>query len=457
MTQLPIQASGPLFEAVQKNRIFPDSKTFVDAIPKAPPHEIEKAYTTWDKNDLKGFISQYFTLPKEENLIHANAETPLEYIEAMWDGLQKEMEADSEFDTLISLPYPHIIPGGRFRESYYWDSYFEAIGLHVQDKQDIIDALIENFCFLIDRFGYVPNGNRVYYLSRSQAPFFSHLITLSDTQKYLPFLEKEYRFWMQEGAHFIPNGLNRYYDTKETPREESFYEDYMLIKKEKDPFYRHIRAICESGWDFSSRWLQDETSLRTACTCDLYPVDLNALLYHMETSLGLEKASIQRKNRVDELLWNEEKGFYFDYNFSEKKRMGVWSLAACYPLFVGMASQNQADKVAEHLREKFLRSGGLLTTLTKSGQQWDAPDGWAPLQWIAFKGLKNYGHDTLADEIGARFLETCRLHFTINGTFLEKYNMENPESLPQNGEYTLQTGFGWTNGVYAALSAEMSE
>jgi len=455
VSQKFIQVEGPIFLAVQKSRIFTDSKLFVDSIPQRTPEEITQSFE--QSKDLEGFVRDNFFLPTESADINVSASTPLEYIEVMWEALQKDMIAETESDTLISLPHPHIVPGGRFRESYYWDSYFEAVGLHVQDKQDIIDQLIENFCSLIETYGFIPNGNRVYYLTRSQSPFFSHLIELTSNEAYLPYLQKEYDFWMTKGDRLVENGLNRFYDSKDTPREESYYEDFSLILKEHAPLYRHIRAVCESGWDFSSRWLKDEKDLLSAHTCDLNPIDLNALLYHMECTLEHGTQAEARKELMNTLCWDEETGFYFDYNYQTQRRTSTWSLAALYPLFVGMATQNQADRVAQHIEEKFLKNGGLVTTLTKSGQQWDAPNGWAPLQWIAFKGLQNYGHDTLATECAQRFLETCSYHFEKSGTFLEKYNMESPEELPQDGEYALQTGFGWTNGVYAALTAELSE
>jgi len=122
-----------------------------------------------------------------------------------------------------------------------------------------------------------------------------------------------------------------------------------------------------------------------------------------------------------------------------------------FPLFVNLATQEQADKVADVLRKDFLQPGGLVTTLIENGQQWDAPNGWAPLQWVAIKGLRNYGHDDLADEIAKRWVELNEKVYAQSQKFVEKYNVESADGLGGGGEYVLQDGFGWTNGVYEAL------
>ncbi|MCB1111020.1 MAG: trehalase, partial [Chlamydiia bacterium] len=181
-----IQLSGPLFEAVQLRQVFPDGKTFVDATPKGDPKEILEAYARETETpgfNLKAFVLQHFDLPKEESLPLPNAQTMEDYIKALWPLLRREMKASSEKSTLISLPHPHIVPGGRFRECFYWDSYFTALGLPLP----IIKEMVENFASLIERFGMIPNGNRVYFATRSQPPDFSHLLTLLIEKGEEPF------------------------------------------------------------------------------------------------------------------------------------------------------------------------------------------------------------------------------------------------------------------------------
>ena len=196
-----------------------------------------------------------------------------------------------------------MIPGGRFREIYYWDSYFTMHGLEASGRVDLIRAMVHNFAHLIDTYGHIPNGNRTYYLSRSQPPFFSLMVDLLAEEKgngvfveYLPALQKEYNYWMDETAptkHLVkmPDGsdLNRYYDQLDTPRPESYRQDVETSEAStKDPkiIYRNLRSAAESGWDFSSRWFADGQNITTINTTELIPVDLNGLLYHLETTLA---------------------------------------------------------------------------------------------------------------------------------------------------------------------------
>jgi len=263
--------------------------------------------------------------------------------------------------------------------------------------------------------------------------------------------------------------LNRYYDNKMSPRPESLREDIETAKKsgrkDSDRMYLHLRAAAESGWDFSSRWFMDPADIRTIHTADIIPVDLNSLLYHLEITIAdAYKASFNlvqarqfrqkakaRQHSIDEYNWDEKAGFYKDYNFHHGKYTPVPSLAGVFPLFTGTASQEQADRVADIIRKDFLRPGGLVTTNIENGQQWDAPNGWAPLQWAAIEGLRKYGHDDLADEIAKRWVELNEKVYASSRKFVEKYNVDSIDGLGGGGEYVLQDGFGWTNGVYEAL------
>lgn len=501
--QYYIQVSGDLFKRVQSAGIFNDSKTFVDAIPKRPPKEIEKSFKQLSKKksfDLKKFVLENFILPEEEKieLNLPDKRTMEEHIELLWKYLERSAnEKTNENSSLIPLPFPYIIPGGRFREIYYWDSYFTIQGLLVCGKIRLAENMLDNFSFLINKIGHIPNGNRIYYLTRSQPPFFAamvdsvskfkkdpvHKVVNSDWQlKYLDSIESEYKYWMKGERQSLKSNkavlkvvsvnkkiLNRYFDPETLPREESFAEDSEaagnMRKKEKEKLFRHIRSAGESGWDFSSRWFEDKKSISKCIAADLLPVDLNSLLYFYEKKLAelyllnnkKEKSdyylfrSIKRRDLINRVFWDHQKKFYFDYNFKTKKLNNVFSLAACYPLFFEIADVEKAASVAEILKEKFLKPGGLVTTLNHTGQQWDAPNGWAPLQYIAIKGLKNYGFNKLANEIQERWLDLNRNVFNRAKKMFEKYNVENINLSGGGGEYPLQDGFGWTNGVAIAL------
>ncbi|MEM9142546.1 MAG: trehalase family glycosidase [Bacteroidota bacterium] len=164
-----------------------------------------------------------------------------------------------------------------------------------------------------------------------------------------------------------------------------------------------------------------------------------------------------RKDFLDTYAWNGKDGVYEDFNWVTQKQTGIKSLAMTYPLYVNMASQEQADAVAQYLETYFLKPGGVLTSLNPSGQQWDAPNGWAPLQWMTVMGLEHYGHSKLAKAIAQRWVSLNEKVYTNTGKFVEKYNVEDMTLEAGGGEYPVQDGFGWSNGVYLALKAYLEK
>ena len=498
----PEDLYGELFFEVQENdSLFSDSKTFVDAVPRIAPEELRKRYSE-DQPETNGemmtFLNENFHIPEATSNYKTDSSSINLHIKKLWDVLKRP--ADEQVSgTLIPLPNPYIVPGGRFREIYYWDSYFTMLGLQEDGEIETIKNMIDNFAWLIENYGFIPNGNRTYYLSRSQPPFFAKMVgLLAEIQgkevysEYLPALQKEYDFWMtgsenaQLGAYkrlvILPDGeiLNRYWDEKNTPRPESYREDVETTEKAiaenpdrtREEVYRDLRAAAESGWDFSSRWLSingnGDFNLYSIHTTQIIPVDLNSLLYNLEKTLARayeleaapEKEEISRskaenrKAAIQKYLWEEETGFYFDYNFKNANTTGIYSLAGVYPLFFEISEKEQARKVAEALEQIFLRPGGLVSTPHHTGQQWDAPNGWAPLQYMSIEGLRNYGKDQLAAEIKQRWLNLNQNVYQKTYKLLEKYNVEDLSKESGGGEYPTQDGFGWTNGVYQALSKE---
>lgn len=280
----------------------------------------------------------------------------------------------------------------------------------------------------------------------------------------------------------LPGGeiLNRNWDDKNSPRPESYREDVETAEKaiaknperSREEVYRDLRAAAESGWDFSSRWLSingnGDFNLYSIHTTQIIPVDLNSLLFNLEETLAhayelddaVEKAETfrrkaeNRKAAIQKYLWEEETGFYFDYNFKKENTTGIYSLAGVYPLFLEIAEEGQASKVATSLERVFLRPGGLVSTPHNTGQQWDAPNGWAPLQYMSIEGLRNNDKDELASEIKRRWLDLNQNVYENTYKLLEKYNVEDLSKESGGGEYPTQDGFGWTNGVYQKLSKE---
>jgi len=489
----PRQLFPGLFEAVQLSDIFPDSKTFVDATAKADPALIMKAYNEQKGQpgfDLKKFVFDNFTIPGAHNGgfqsdISAGI---LKHIDTLWQVLYRRHDTVSKYSSLLPLPNDFIIPGGRFRETYYWDSYFTMLGLQESHKTAIIQNMIGNFAFMIDKYGFIPNGTRTYYLTRSQPPFFSMMLDLLAKDegenvmvKYQSELLKEYAYWMQGAGKLkagqayrnvvkMPGGeiMNRYWDESDKPREESFKKDSdaaKLTNQKPAEFYRNIRAAAESGWDFSSRWMDTTGKLETIRTTFIIPVDLNCLMYHLELSVAksfqlqgnqskykfyLTKA-ILRKKAILKYSWSEKDGWFMDYDWKLKRTTPAQTLAGAFPLEFKIADKRQAEKVASALKTKFLKPGGLVTTFKRTGQQWDSPNAWAPLQYIAIDGLNNYHQNSLARDIAINWIRTNIDVFNNTGKLMEKYNVLDTGLKAGGGEYPLQDGFGWTNGVLLNL------
>ena len=498
----PAHDLGPLFAAVQRSGVFPDSKTFVDARPLEAPGAIT---ADWARShgrpgfDLQAFVAAHFALPAAApTAFHPDTSLGMDaHIRALWPVLTRAPPAHAApYSTLIVLPRPYVVPGGRFREIYYWDSYFTMLGLVRSGRTDLVRDMLDNFAYLIARFGHVPNGNRTYYLSRSQPPFFAAMVGLyaratdtSQALRYLDALEEEHAFWM-DGAERIGPGeayrrvvrladgalLNRYWDDLAQPRPEAFRQDDALAQEvpaeARPALYRNIRATAESGWDFSSRWMRDPSDLRTLETTDLVPVDLNSLLYQgerliatllrfrgrrgdAEAARGYDERAASRRRALLAAAYDSATGFFYDVRWTAGARVTDRpTLAAVVPLFAGVATPGQARAVGARLAREFLRPGGLVTTLVASGQQWDAPNGWAPLEWMAIEGLRRYGQSDLADTVRDRWLGLLRRTYHATGRMMEKYDVVDPDRRAGGGEYPGQDGFGWTNGVAEALLAQ---
>lgn len=492
----PDERFSELFEKVQLSEIFSDSKTFVDSTPKTAAETILQKYRAERERadfDLQAFVTENFYLPPSisSDFKSDPSKNAAAHIESLWPILTREPDSVSD-GSLIPLPHAYVVPGGRFREIYYWDSYFTMLGLQESNRWDLIENMVDNFSHLIDTMGFIPNGNRTYYQTRSQPPFYALMVKLLAEKKgpgtltrYRPYLLKEYQFWMS-GADtlsaanrsvrrvvMLPDGstLNRYWDSSATPRPESYKEDVELVHGDNPETYRHIRAAAESGWDFSSRWFKDGNTLASIHTTDIIPVDLNALLYYLEQVLAEAYAengdtlqaqtyrnlAQQRKEALLRYCWDPASEFFYDYDFVEQRQTRIRSLAAMYPLFFHMVDTDQARQVARHIERDFLQGGGVTTTLIHTGEQWDAPNGWAPLQWITIRGLRHYQHNQLADTIKNRWITLNTEVYQRTGKMVEKYNVYEPGLEGGGGEYPVQDGFGWTNGVLLKLLNEASQ
>jgi alpha,alpha-trehalase len=371
----PRQLYPGLFEAVQLGNVYPDNKTFVHAVAKEAPADVLRAYTQQKDApgfDLKAFVAAHFTPPAAAGGQYQSQVTAglRHHLDTLWTVLQRHPDTLKRAgSSLLPLPRPYIVPGGRFREVYYWDSYFTMLGLAESHRTSVIRDMVDNFAYLLDTYGFIPNGNRSYYLTRSQPPFFALMVSLLAKQegdgktltRYQPQLLREYAYWMagaetlkpgraQRRAVRMPQGelLNRYWDDSDQPREESYAQDVAAAKLSKQPpaqFYRNVRAAAASGWDFSTRWFGADAQLGSIQTTDLVPVDLNCLLYNLENTIAksyqqqgnpaqanafLAKAQ-NRKRAILAYCWDAKAGWFVDYNLPRQQRSTLQTLARGIP------------------------------------------------------------------------------------------------------------------------------
>ena len=488
----PSQLYGALFQRVQTERIFADSKTFADAVAKSEPGEIVRRYEAEHDHEgfsLKQFVGENFVIP--DSSANAFKTAPREeihaHIDRLWDVLSRTPRYSRGASSQLQLSNRYVVPGGRFREMYYWDSYFTMVGLQASGRDDLVADMVENFSGLIDRYGHIPNGTRSYYLSRSQPPFFALMVELQAERegtraltRRLPQLEREYSFWM-EGAEGLAPGaahrrvvrladgslLNRNWDDLAVPRDEAYREDLEVARNSGRPaadVYRDLRAAAESGWDFSSRWLADGKAMGSIRTTDIAPVDLNSLLYKLELVIArgckeakrpdcekkmLTNARMRRATML-RLMWDGKLNAFVDYDWRNQRGMNRLTAATVYPLFVGIASEQQVQGIAATIRATLLMPNGLATTTLDSGQQWDDPNGWAPLQWMAIDGLRSHGEGDLAADIAQRWVAENARVYCATGKLVEKYNVREAGE-GAGGEYPVQDGFAWTNAVLIKL------
>jgi alpha,alpha-trehalase len=406
---------------------------------------------------------------------------------------------------LLYLPKPYVVPGGRFNEMYGWDSYFILVGLVRDDEIERARDLVDNFVYQIRHYGTILNANRTYYLTRSQPPFLTRMALavfertgdLAWLRGVWPAVESHYRYWLVDRHLAGDTGLSRYWDFGEGPapeavsderdaegrthydRAKEFYRttrvaDYdvgLFYDRAADAltplFYKGDRSMRESGFDPSNRFGPFSVDI-----VHYAPVCLNSLLYQMErdaaeiarvlalpdqAQVWTDRAAVRRE-RMNRYLWDEAAGLFLDYNTRTGARRNYLFATTFYPLWAGMATAEQARRVRESLA-KLEAPGGLLTSTTRSGSQWDAPFGWAPLQLIAAEALRRYGYEADADRLATKFVALVAKELGEHGTIVEKYDVTRRESDVAAditfGYAANQAGFGWTNGVVLELLADL--
>lgn len=418
---------------------------------------------------------------------------------------------------LLYLPNRYVVPGGRFNEMYGWDSYFIILGELADHRLELARGSVENFFYEMDHYGSILNANRTYYLTRSQPPFLSSMVMAvyqaerahnpaaagAWLRTSLPYLERDHELWITAPHLAGDTGLSRYFDLGHGPVPEmaddsTYYVDvirWLGAHPEQTPrgyleptgdkgdtscadsanclkttfdgeeltpaFYVGDRAMRESGFDTSFRFGPFSGS-----TEDYAPICLNALLYKyerdlaaIETILGDSSAAAHwnqvaatRQQRINSLLWDDAAGLFVDYDTRHAQRSNYRYVTTYYALWSGLATPSQAKRLVANL-SLFERRGGLQMSTEDTGEQWDAPYGWAPTNWLAVEGLARYGYTVDAQRIAHKFMASVQNGYSRDGTIREKYNMDKASSEVQvvTGYKENVVGFGWTNGVYLEM------
>lgn len=377
----------------------------------------------------------------------------LDYIGKSWDKIIYENSEDK--GTIIGLPNQYISPCSDWfaGDMFYWDSYFIILGLTDAGQVSLAKGIVDNFVYLYSRFGIIPSRNRFFNLGISQPP----LLTSMALEVYEKTGDKA---WLNAVALVAEKELTEYWTSKIGVTEHLTKTG---LSRYCDHYILHQTAEQESGWDMTSRF--GEKAL------DYIPVDLNSFLYKYEADLSkiyniLEQKKIsiawaakaaKRKELIYQFCWSKRRGFFYDYNSRVGWRSLNDSLAGFVPLWAGLVNENDVKKIRSKLR-KFEYPGGLVTTekprTLKKTFQWDYPNGWAPLQWLVIRGLLNYNCHEDAHRIGKKWLDLNQKVFESTGHFWERYDVVRSK-VPNNERYPVQTGFGWTNGVFVRLVNEL--
>ena len=378
----------------------------------------------------------------------------MDYIEGYWDKLEVKQTIDQK--TLIGLPKSYLVPsteaseGFVYREMYYWDNFFLVEAMLAAGKVKMAKGIVDDLLYMIEKFGLVPNANRYYMLSRSHPPLLTSMILSV-------FKQTKDKKWIESAFKLAEAEYHQVWMGKMQPHNRNVFEQ---LSRYYDINVIHEMAEAESGWDYTPRF--DNRCL------DFVPVDLNSYLHKYETDLArilgpLEEPGewqLKAKARADTMkkyMWDKEAGLYLDYDFINRRKSQTLSLASYMPLFVGLASSEEAESARQAL-VKFETKWGLAATSLDGGmhvgKQWALPNGWAPLQYMVIKGLERYGYFEDASRIAEKWLNLNLKVFAKSGRFFEKYNVMRANTKPAPGVYPDQVGFGWTNAVFLLLAKE---
>lgn len=513
-----VYCQGELLQTVQMAKVYQDSKTFVDLKIKTSEKQVLANFDAFMKSvndkptddEVGQFVKDNFEEGQElEEWVPPDFNPEPDFLKeiqnselrnfgmdivALWKILARKTSSDVEVHpdrySLLALPNGFIIPGGRFKEIYYWDTYWIIRGLLISGMHETARGMIENLIYLVRVLGHVPNGSRVYYTRRSQPPLLTKMVTeyIRYTKNYtwleknIDALETELIFWLENRAVWVRQNkisyrLFRYHASTSGPRPESYREDVETTRHSPDPqkIFTELKSGSESGWDFSSRWFFDPKggnhgNLSNIHVSRAIPVDLNAFLFDAFASLsnlfaqlgnGLKRVVWNAQASVLELgisnvLWDDKEGIWFDYDIEMKQRRPYFYASNLAPLATDKFAMLYTQKVLKYLERNNITMypGGTPTSFEHTGEQWDFPNAWPPLQSILIFGLAG-NEDPRAQDLGLRLAQNWvsanYIGFRKSKEMFEKYDALEPGKYGGGGEYVVQAGFGWTNGVVLEL------
>nr|XP_008511722.1 PREDICTED: trehalase [Equus przewalskii] len=548
-----IYCQGELLHQVQMAKLYQDDKQFVDMPLSSAPDQVLQRFNelaeahnhSIPQQQLQLFVQEHFQPVGQElepwtpedwkespqflqTISDPNLRAWAGQLHQLWKKLGKKVKPEvlshPEQFSLIYSEHPFIVPGGRFVEFYYWDSYWVMEGLLLSEMPETVKGMLQNFLDLVQIYGHVPNGARVYYLQRSQPPlltlmmdrYVTHTNDTAFLRDNIETLALEVDFWAENRSISVSSGgksyvLNRYYVPYGGPRPESYSKDAELAdtlpEGDREDLFAELKAGAESGWDFSSRWFiggPNPDLLSSTRTSKFVPVDLNAFLCQAEelmsnfyARLGNDTQATKYRNlraqrlaAMEAILWDEEKGAWFDYDLETGKKNAEFYPSNLAPLWAGCFSDlGDVDKALKYLEDSQILTYqyGIPTSLQKTGQQWDLPNAWAPLQDLVIRGRRqgwgpSQGFTPVTIEgqpswswggrnRGCGGLSLTSLlsgpptqqTFTSTppvrgispplqpGTGRHPYDISNGGQPGGGGEYEVQEGFGWTNGVVLML------
>jgi len=380
------------------------------------------------------------------------------------DNIEKTLRhGDGSNPMLIALPYPYTVPSaeGFFQEMYYWDTYFVNKALIALGMVGQAINNLENFKWMIGQYGFIPNGNRLELLNRSQPPLFTLAVMDAweylDAEKRAEFVEAvktEYEFWQTQRR--AENGLNHY----GCSADDATCLDFILLYEhrvgKKLPrtveMGRNLVAEAESGWDFTPRFPDGCLNYCAA--------DLNAILYGVEIFLSEQDAencakwaAFARSRRERMSALQVEGGAFCDYSLGNKRPSGVLSSAGFFPYFTGASDDVEGYK---RLLAALERDHGTVACLSEGEGvfQWAEPNGWPPLIYVCVAAAERLGLKDDAMRISKKYVSMVERIFGETGKLFEKYNVVTGNiGLGEN--YGTPEMLGWSAGVYLSLKGYM--